>query len=215
MSIIDTLIMDRNESDLSALRSLLAVPFDQWTAEQKEQFKLSMSKGAYNASDLNRVNEACLYLAYRFREYGYQVDVKLPTITDESGTRNQWEIGDIPQKHHMEEYLQNINNLRSSLELASSAPETPSDMDSLTIQEANDIEAILFAIHDVLTRVFAAFLRSGQFTFWSGNRPMPTGNTDVGRTWSELDAMNTEWNNWQVATWYLLLYGNLQAEGVV
>lgn len=133
----------------------------------------------------------------------------------ETTTRNYWKVGDIPQQHHMAEYLQNINNLRASLELASNTPDTPADMASLTIQEANDIEIIIFAMHTTLTRVFAAFLRSGQFTFWSGNRALPTGNTDRGRTWAELDAMGTAWANWQEATWYLLLYGNLQAEGVV
>lgn len=72
MSIIDNLITDRNQSDVDALRALLARGKANWTAEELAEFNLARSKGAYNATDLNRVTEAMDYLNERLVGYGYQ-----------------------------------------------------------------------------------------------------------------------------------------------
>ena len=61
MSIIDTLITDRSQADVAALRALAALGWDNMTPAQKAAW--SASKGAYNATDLNRVGEAMDYLA--------------------------------------------------------------------------------------------------------------------------------------------------------
>lgn len=83
MSIIDTLITDRTQADVTKLRSLLSKPKVMWTNEEWSDFLLAKDKGAYNATDLNRVQEAMEYLAERFRGYGYNVpEIKRPSITE-------------------------------------------------------------------------------------------------------------------------------------
>lgn len=53
MSILDSLITDRTQTDVDAMNA----------------------KGSYNAADLNRVQEAMHYLADRFAIYGYAVSL--------------------------------------------------------------------------------------------------------------------------------------------
>ena len=171
MSIIDTLVTDRLQSDVDELND----------------------KGTYNASDLNRVQEACEYIAERLSNYGYSVSlIALP----------EWTVEDIPVQSQMQDYLANVQTLRDAIEVLQTTPQVPESM-------------ALLDLETVINRTFMSFLRSGQFTFWSGYRPLPAAESYMGRTWAELDAMNTTWANWQVADWYLLLYGNLKAEGVV
>lgn len=126
-----------------------------------------------------------------------------------------WYESDLPTESLMEAYLANVEALRSTLDVLESTPQTPESMEALTWVEANNIEQILLDVQKMINQVVESFSRSNAFTFWSGNRPLPSADSDLGRTWAELDAMNTEWTNWQVADWYLLLYGNLEAEGVV
>lgn len=126
-----------------------------------------------------------------------------------------WYESDIPTVSLMTTYLSNVEAIRSTLEVMATTPETPESMEALTWVEANNIEQILLDVQMVIDQVINGMARSNSFTFWSGNRPFPTAESNLGRNWAELDAMDTEWKNWQVATWYLLLYGNLDAEGVV
>ena len=161
-------------------------------------------KGHYNASDLNRVGHAMIYLSERFSSYGYIVHVSPKT---------DWVMEDIPTVEQMADYLDNIARLRKVYAVLQGTPQVPPSMENLTFEVANDIEQILADIECVIERVMHAFRRCGSFGFWSGANPFPSVNNDMGRTWEELDAMETEWTNWQVADWYLLLYGNLEAEG--
>ena len=126
-----------------------------------------------------------------------------------------WYESDVPTASLMGSYLDNVTAIRAVLELLPTTPETPETMAALTWVGANDIERILVDVQFIILRVVNAMARSNSFTFWSGNLPFPTAESNLGRTWAELDAMETTWANWQVATWYLLLYGNLEAEGVV
>lgn len=207
-----TLITDRSQSDLEAIESLLDISVSNWTAEQLAEFNLARSKGSYNYTDLNRVTEAMEYLDESLRGYGY--DTGYSEIEIVPG-RTEWQQSDVPTASQMASYLSNVEAIRSVLEVLPTTPETPESMELLTWVEANNIEQILVDVETVINRVVNGLARSNSFTFWSGNRPIPTAESNLGRTWAELDSMDTEWTNWQVATWYLLLYGNLEAEGVV
>ena len=67
-----TLITDRSQADVEALRALLAVPLADWTAEQLAEFNQALSKGAYNYTDLNRVTACMDYLNEVLTALGYQ-----------------------------------------------------------------------------------------------------------------------------------------------
>lgn len=123
-----------------------------------------------------------------------------------------WYEPDVPTPTLMAAYLANVVAVYNAL---LSDPALPETMRKLTAEGANQIEQALIDVQQTIERIVAAFSRSNAFTFWSGNRPLPSAKSDLGRNWGELDAMETTWANWQVATWYLLLYGNLKAEGAI
>lgn len=81
MSIIDTLITDRTQSDITRWRTLHDKGWANMTADEKAEWTAGM-KGAYNATDLNRVNDALIYLRDLFGGFGFSADIKLPVITD-------------------------------------------------------------------------------------------------------------------------------------
>lgn len=205
MTIIDTLVTDRTTADTARRDTLAAKGWKAMTTDERVEW-LSDIKGEYRATDLNRVGEALLYLMDRLNGYGYVV-----TITP----RMDWAIGEIPAPADLKHYLDDVATIRAVMELPPTTPDVPPDMDRLTLEEANDIERILAAVEKNINQVAGAFRRSNAPSFWSGSEPLPTAQSDLGRTWEELDAMGTTWENWEVADWYLLLYGNLKAEGEV
>lgn len=138
-----------------------------------------------------------------------------PEITPEPGEvldPYTWYETDVPTASQMAQYLSNVLTIWDTIMGDPTLPET---MVNLTQEGANQIEAALIEINTAIEQIIAAMARSNSFTFWSGNRPFPTAYSNPGRNWAELDAMGTIWRNWQVASWYLLLYGNLEAEGDV
>lgn len=181
MSAIDTLIYDRSANEVGR-----------------------NSKGSYNASDLNRVGEACAELYATLTRYGYSVPGYTALKTD-------WGIGNIPTAAQMETYLATVAALKAAILATQELPET---MEHLTVEGANNIERLLAEIDLLIRRMVRAFLRTAQANLYSSSkwRGIPTSYSDYGRTWAELDAMETTWRNWNAATWYLLLYGNLKAE---
>lgn len=153
-----------------------------------------------------------------YRNSGTGSFVAGPQLEPEPGEEKDpytWYEDDIPTADLMERYLANVSALRSTIDLLSTTPEAPESMELLTYIEANNIEQILIDIRLTIEQVVRAFKRSNAYAFWSGYNPLPSAGSNLGRNWAELDAMNTEWKNWQVATWYLLLYGNMKAEGVI
>lgn len=54
-----TLITDRAQTDIDALKALVKRPMSQWTAEEAEAFRAATLKGSYDYTDLNRVS-ACM-----------------------------------------------------------------------------------------------------------------------------------------------------------
>lgn len=164
-------------------------------------------KGSYKASDLNRVGECLQYLAEELQKYGYAVSVT---------TKTDWTAADASNIPQMTAYLQDVAALRVALPMPEGTPTTPETARFLGYQKANDIETILLTVETVILQIVRSFLQSNAFTMWAGSPVhLPSATSDLGRNWKELDAMQTTWRNWQVADWYLLLYGNLKAEGDV
>lgn len=146
------LITDRTQADADRV-SYLAQKVAGKTATGEEIAEyLTDLKGAYNASDLNRVGAAVEYVAGRLNEYGYLVSVE---------PKKDWVMGDIPTPSQMTAYLNDVSKLRAMLTVAQTTPEVPEDMEKLTWQEANDIEQILVDLDAMLTRMAAAWFYSG------------------------------------------------------
>lgn len=152
MSIIDTLITDRTQADVDRVLELSAKGWAGMSAEERAEWSAGL-KGAYNALDLNRVNEAMEYLADVFTSYGYAVTLQ-PTPT--------WSVGEIPNEEQMAAYLANVSELRAVLDMPSTTPAVPEDMALLTYIEANNIEQILVDINQLLLNAAAAWFYSGE-----------------------------------------------------
>lgn len=155
MSIIGTLVTDRTQADVERaeyLNSLWVQHVWTGTPEELAEWKAG-AKGAYNASDLNRVQEAMEYLAGIFSSYGYTAALQaMPT----------WAVGDIPNEDQMEEYLANVATLRAVLAVLPTTPATPESMELLTYVEANSIEQILVDINQLLENMAASWFYSGE-----------------------------------------------------
>lgn len=153
-----TLITDRNQGDLDALEGLLSVPSSEWTPEQLAQFNQAVERGAYNASDLNRVTSCVDYLASVFQDLGYAV----PGYTASGIT---WANDNVPTQAQMAQYLSNVQALMDVLTTAQYSVELPESMALLTYASANNIETILEEINAYLTALSGCFMRSG--TAWA------------------------------------------------
>lgn len=152
MSIIDTLITDRTQADVDRVLALSAKGWAGMSPEERAEWSAGL-KGAYNASDLNRVREAMEYLAGVFGAYGYAVSLRpMPT----------WSVGEIPTEAQMGVYLANVAALRAVLDMPSTTPEVPANMALLTYIEANNIEQILVDINQLLLNAAAAWFYSGE-----------------------------------------------------
>ena len=143
MSVIDTLVTDRTEADASRYSELRDKGWAAMTTAERAEWVAGM-KGAYNASDLNRVASAMSYLSQRFASAGYSVPVSSPT---------DWANGDIPTKGDMDTYLDDLRRIRAALAVMDTTPSAPGSMDYLTWAKANDIEKILADVDDLLTKI--------------------------------------------------------------
>lgn len=157
MSVLDTLIIDRTNSDVKRAKYLLSL-WDQetceWAGTDEELEELeSGPPGLYLAKDLNRVESASEYIAGLLSEIGSPITLQ---------TKTDWESIDVPNKTQTARILQNIQALRSVLPLFAFTPKTPADMDSLTFWEANNIEKILMDVNRAIQNKKNAFVYSGQ-----------------------------------------------------
>lgn len=144
MSVIDTLVTDRTEADVSRYSELRDKGWAEMTAAERAEWQSGM-KGAYNpSSDMNRVASAMSYLSQRFASAGYSVPVSSPT---------DWANGDTPRKDDLDTYLDDLRRIRAALAVMDTTPSAPGSMDYLTWAKANDIEKILVDVDDLLTKI--------------------------------------------------------------
>ena len=108
------------------------------TAEELAEWASDL-KGAYNASDLNRVGSAVEYLTETLYSMGYNV----PTVP-----KDDWTETDIQTQAQMDMYIENIHLLRDCLPYV--APDSPDSPTYLTYEQANNIEKILYTLESVL-----------------------------------------------------------------
>lgn len=161
MSSIESLITDRTQEDVERAEYLNSLwVYDEaagglyWSGTTEELSEWSSDlKGTYNASDLNRVGSAVEYVAGRFADYGYSVDVS---------PRKDWSMGNIPREADMVKYLSEVEQLRSLVSVLPTTPETPGDMECLTVVEANNIEQILVDVDEVLETMITTFVPCGE-----------------------------------------------------
>lgn len=91
------------------------------------------TKGAYNYSDMNRVERMVAELSEK-------LSLGLVTKTD-------WTWRDIVSEEDETRYLGNIRDIQATYTGVATIPEVPDSMSGMTVDEANDIEKILEIVH--------------------------------------------------------------------
>lgn len=157
-----TLITDRSQADLDALRALLSVPLADWTAGQLAEFNQAVSKGAYNYTDLNRVTACMNDLNEVLMGLGYETGYHGIIIHPNGAEPTLWCEEDVPTLTQMQRYLGNVEALRGVLELPEDTAPVPADMVGLTPEEANAIEDILGSIEVWIRNMMQAWFYSGE-----------------------------------------------------
>ena len=150
-TIIDNLVTDRTQADVERVRELAAKGFAAMTADEQAEWLAGM-KGAYNASDLNRVGTALNYLAGR-----------LASICGKSiawTAKTDWAVTDIITASQAAEYRRQIQDIRDALTYPAGTPDAP-QLGRLTYTDANNIERILKLCEDLIVNVAKSFRHTG------------------------------------------------------
>lgn len=185
---MEKLVTDRSAADLALLEALLEKGQAAWTAAETMYFFHGAGdygalltaegdavwtetdavevyagdgvvRGAYNATDLNRVTAAMEELHARLTACGYWTGYT-PVVLD--GGRVRWCMEDIPTREQMEGYLANVRRLREVLDVPAGTPAAPADMEGLTLEEANHIERILERLDAQLTIMAETWIPCGE-----------------------------------------------------
>lgn len=155
----DELITDRTILDFERWRTLRDKGYENMTTEECEEWAGDM-KGAYNASDLNRVGAVLNTLRDRLKDAGYLGG-------NEFVMRTNWEKGEIPTAAAFSAYIGAVATVRGAVTQFPETPKTPEDTGGLDFEGANAIEKICYEVYKVLrliknARYFVNELYSGE-----------------------------------------------------
>lgn len=130
------LITDRMQYHVTLLNRLRKKPWSSMTASERTAWNNEATKGAYNYTDLNRVETAVAELA--------------PELGLSLITKTNWTLWDIPVQAEMERYLENVAAIRDACPGNVAFPDLPGSMNNLSIDGANSIEKVLLLVYEEL-----------------------------------------------------------------
>ena len=137
---MDDLIYDRTLSDVeTALRTPNSSEF---------------LKGAYNYTDLNRVEGWCEYIQELLRSYGFNQELE---------TKTDWNVTDFPSQAQIDRIRNNIDTLKNFCYAIST--ETIEYNNTLDYEQANILEKILFDINQYIEEILVTLTPSPQMGF--------------------------------------------------
>ena len=166
-------ITDRSKADVERCKKLSAKGWNNMTDKERSEWYAAAMRGAYNHSDLNRVETAVAELS-EFLELG------LVTKTD-------WGTWDVPTHTDMNRYISNLQTIK---ERCLSSEEIPASMNGLTRESANNIEKMLSEAyenkdtHDVWQKSTATVEYVRVYTrVYDHPKIGTTGRADVGSSY--------------------------------
>lgn len=142
------LITDRTQYHVTLLKRLQNKGWNNMTPSEKVAWRGDAAKGAYNYTDLNRVESAVAEISRLF-------DLGLTTKTD-------WGLWDIPLKTDMERYLGNVVAIRDACPGDVTFPTLPDSMSRLTYEGANNIERVLEIAYESYLDYCEKYIQSGE-----------------------------------------------------
>ena len=145
-----TLITDRTDADFKHWEYLRNKGYANMSQTERAEWLSGSMKGSYNASDLNRVGEALNYLQDKLNNAGYMTYQRMFTA------KTDWTVASIPTAEDLTYYLKCVSHIRDALTLFDETPRAPIDTGTLNIEEANNIEKILFDVETLITNMFVS-----------------------------------------------------------
>jgi hypothetical protein len=132
------------------------------------------------------------YVDSIFKELGYYKNMRFKT---------DW-LNDEITREEANRYIDNLKTLREFILMPSETPVTPTSMNGMTIERANNIEKIIFDINFVLEALQKNLIRSGvancgQARMWQYRYRIYSDIEEY--TWNELEY--TVWNEISDKTW--------------
>lgn len=127
-------VTDRNQGHVDLLKRLRKIPWENMTESEQALWYGEAAKGAYNHTDMNRVEAAVAELAER-------LGLELTTKTD-------WTVWDTPLDADLDRYLANVVAVRDACPGDIEFPILPRSMTSLTCGGANRIEEVLKVVYE-------------------------------------------------------------------
>lgn len=160
------MITDRSQSDVVIAKSLIKKGFQNMTDSEKDEFFAGL-KGAYNYTDVNRVEAAVEYLAEKLSK----IPSELKRYAEELGvywyndvfnvqynadnyigiTAKKWYVGETFSEEERQKYLEKILIVLNSLNVVTDV--FPKTMNGLTHKGANLIESSLVNLDAVSTQI--------------------------------------------------------------
>lgn len=163
------LVYDRTSEDVAEVRRLLAKldpeTGDGLTAAEQAKWDAGL-KGAYNYTDLNRVESAAKTLAAALTAAGYPVEIT-PVLKGGKAEDREWQEGDVLYRPQWTTYLENVQRLRDAYYTLAETGELPAPENKLGYVGANTIEKVLADIDLLIDYMKASYRRCG--TFRAGN----------------------------------------------
>lgn len=151
------LITDRSQADIEELLTILSK--EDQTEEELIQLAQTSYKGAYNETDINRVTTAAEFLSDSLSSRGY-VNPYVPV--NPGPGRDYWVKEDKPTLEQSKGYVSNVKRIRETFHFVPDLPEAPSDMQSFTFQEANNLEKILVQVESMFQWMDKSYLMAGE-----------------------------------------------------
>lgn len=133
------LITTRTQAHIDRLNALKAKGWENLTDSEKEEWYGTAAMGAYNYTDLNRVEAAVAELAE-------MAGLNLTTKTN-------WTKWDVPTSEDMSRYIGNLNAIMAACPSGTVFPTVPASMNSLTYTLANNIEKMLLVAETAIYRI--------------------------------------------------------------
>ena len=151
------LVTDRTRHHVDRLKKLQEIGWDNLSENQKEEYRGYAAKGAYNYTDMNRVESAVAEIApmlgltlttrarwnyWRNWYYDYYYD------TSSGFGVEGWRT--FPWEDELKRYLNNVKAIRDACPDDLEFPPLPYSMDRLTYESANNIEKVLEIAYEYL-----------------------------------------------------------------
>ena len=144
------LITDRTLADVTRAQQFRSKGWNNLTVAEQAEWSAGL-KGAYNYTDLNRVESAVATLRAKLAAEGYPIELEATRV---------WTKADIPTVADMERYLANVRAIRKGWEVKATTPQVPGTMAGLNYEGANAIEQVLMDVEQLLENMVSAFVYS-------------------------------------------------------